>query len=232
MYNGQVTLYRVDAMKPLDVTAVAMPYEARLRDRTEFLMEETGRFFGGSSNVHKALQRITSKLQSLDIPYVVVGGLAMNAHGYIRMTEDVDLLVTPEDLRRVHSSLSGLGYVPPFEGSKHLRDVTEGVKIEFLTTGGFPGDGKPKPVSFPDPREVGVELYGMRVISLPRLVELKLASGMSNAQRLKDLSDVQELSREVGLDEAFAEQLDPSVRGKFLELIQPASNEPKDFDRW
>src|SRR5207237_4177136 len=114
-------------------------------------------------------------------------------HGYERFTTDIDILVTPEGLKKIHERLEGRGYLPPFTGRKHLRDTDSGVKIEFLTTGDYPGDGKPKPVAFPEPAQVSVEIQGMRFINLAALVELKLASGMTNPGRLKDLADVQEL---------------------------------------
>jgi hypothetical protein len=68
-----------------------------------------------------------------------------------RFTEYVDILVGRDDLKRIHEKLEGRGYVPPFPGSKNLRDAQTGVRIEFLVTGAFPGDGKPKPVAFPEP---------------------------------------------------------------------------------
>ncbi|MEM9881869.1 MAG: nucleotidyl transferase AbiEii/AbiGii toxin family protein [Planctomycetota bacterium] len=199
--------------------AEAGNYESRLIRDGGFAMAETGRFFEEDSKVHRTLRRVTAKLDGLDIPYALAGGMALNLHGYSRTTDDVDLLVTGESLQKVHEALDGLGYVPPFTGSKHLRDTTDGVKIEFLTTGGFPGDGKPKPVSFPDPRDAAVEIAGLRVLALPRLIELKLASGMSNAGRLRDLADVQELARVLKLRPGFAEELDASVREKFRELV-------------
>ena len=62
---------------------------------------------------------------------------------------------------------------------------------KFLIAGEFPGDGKPKPVAFPDPGEVGVLIDGVRYVNLPGLVELKIASGMTgNLGRMKDLADV------------------------------------------
>ena len=64
---------------------------------------------------------------------------------------------------------------------------------------------------------VSTELDGIRVVDLPTLVQLKLASGTAPG-RLKDLGDVQELIRNLQLSEAFVERLDPSVRLKFLEL--------------
>ncbi len=99
------------------------------------------------------------------------------------------------------------------------------MKIEFLTTGDFPGDGKPKPVSFPDPQEVSFQADGISYINLPKLIELKLASGMSSPGRLKDLADVLELIKVLNLPVEFAEQLDPFVRGKFIELQQAATQE-------
>ena len=54
--------------------------------------------------------------------------------------------------------------------------------------------------------------------SLEKLVELKLASGMTNPGRIRDLADVQELIRVLRLDAAFTEKLDPYVRPKYAEL--------------
>ena len=88
-------------------------------------------------------------MRNLNIPYAVAGGMALFSHGFRRFTEDVDILVTREGLDRLHRELEGLGYVPLFPGSKNLRDADSGVRVEFLVTGDFPGDGKPKPVAFP-----------------------------------------------------------------------------------
>src|SRR6185295_18167394 len=104
------------------------------------------------------LYKITQRLAELRIPYAVVGGMAMFYHGYRRFTEDVDILVTPEGLKEIHAKLEGLGYLPPFAGSKQLRDTESGVRIEFLITGEYPGDGKPKAIDFPDPSEVSVDM--------------------------------------------------------------------------
>jgi hypothetical protein len=50
------------------------------------------------------------------------------------------------------------------------------------------------------------------------LIELKLASGISAPDRLKDLADVQELIKIRKLGADFALKLDPYVRAKYLEL--------------
>jgi hypothetical protein len=75
-------------------------------------------------------------------------------------------------------------------------------------------------VSFPDPSEASVEIDGVKFPTLEKLVELKLASGMTAPDRLKDLADVQELIKIRGLSSEFAETLNPYVREKFLELLE------------
>ncbi len=197
-------------------------YEELLNRDPRWALSEGSRHFEESSAVFAALHKITSRLKELGIPYTVVGGMALFRHGLRRFTEDVDLLVRRDDLKVVHDKLKGLGYLPPFAASKHLRDTELGVKIEFLTTGDFPGDGKPKPVSFPEPLSVSFEADGINYIHLPKLVELKLASGMTAPGRLKDLSDVLELIKILNLPIDFGSQLDASVRGKFQELWREA----------
>ena len=58
----------------------------------------------------------------------------------------------------------------------------------------------------------------MRFVTLEKLVELKLASGMTAPDRLKDLADVQELIKLRGLTSDFAGRLDPYVREQYLRL--------------
>ncbi len=202
-------------------------YEDRARRGGADAVHDIGRFFAGGDAVHLALKKIAGRLDALAIPYAVVGGMALNAHGYRRATVDVDVLVTSEGLSEIHRKLEGLGYLPPFKDSKHLRDTENGVKIEFLVTGGFPGDGKPKPVAFPDPANVGVVVEGIRYVNLETLLEMKLASGMSNPARRKDLADVQEVIKELKLDSAVAERLNPYVRPMYAQLWKEVDESPR-----
>lgn len=98
-----------------------------------------------------------------------------------------------------------------------------GVKIDVLIVGDYPGDGRPKPVSFPDPESVR-ELRDESVpyVTLASLLELKIASGMTAAHRLQDLSDAIQLIRVISLPRSYSGQLDSFVRAKFDELWQAA----------
>ena len=133
--------------------------------------------------------------------------------------------MTREGLEKFHAELIGFGYVPAFPGAKKkLRSKIDDVSIEVMITGEYPGDGKPKPVSMPDPSSASTEIDGIRFVTLEKLIELKLASGISAPHRLKDLADVQELIKIKNLDADFADKLDPYVRAKYLELQEAVSN--------
>jgi hypothetical protein len=183
------------------------------------------RYFMGEGTLNKTLTRLSTDLDEHGIDYAVIGAVALLAHGYPRFTEDIDLVMTTEGLQRFHKELIGLGYVPAFPGAKkRIRSTTDGVSIEVMTTGEYPGDGKPKPVSMPEPVAASTEIDGIRFVTLEKLIELKLASGISAPDRLKDLADVQELIKIRKLDADFASKLDPYVRTKYLELEEAVRN--------
>lgn len=193
-------------------------FEDRTRKGGSAAIREASQFFAGLDPVFESVKEITTRLKKLGVPYAVLGGIALVAHGYRRTTEDVDILVTQDGLQEIHHSIVGRRYRPVFEGSKNVRDTRTGVRIEFVIAGQFPGDGKPKPIAFPDPQQVSIEIDGVHYVGLPSLIELKLASGMTNPGRLRDLADVQELIRVLHFPTEFADQLNPYVRAKFLEL--------------
>jgi hypothetical protein len=164
------------------------------------------------------MRRIAKRLNELEVPYAIAGGMALYSHGLRRFTDDVDILVTQDALDRIHEACDGRGYVRPFETSKNLRDAELKVKIEFIVTGQFPGDGKPKAVAFPDPAQVFEVHDGIKVVNLPTLVELKLASGISALDRDKDLADVVELIKTLDLPEELADSLNPYVRPTYEQM--------------
>jgi hypothetical protein len=194
-------------------------YELQLASSFNFVVSEADQLYQGQGRLRKTYDRLTKRLEALGVAYGVAGGYALIVHGVRRFTEDIDILVSGEGLDRLHKELIGLGYVRVAPGSRNLRDVETGVKIEFVVAGEFPGDGKPKPVAFPAPEQVVEIRDRIKVINLKTLIELKLASGMTAKGRLQDLADVQRLIQEHGLNAEFAGELSTYVRDKFLELL-------------
>ena len=185
----------------------------------------------GTSPVHLAMADLAANLDAANIPYAIAGAMALNEHGHIRATTDVDILLTPAGLLAFKARYLGRGYVERFPGSRGMRDTVHQVPVDVLLTGQFPGDGKEQPVSFPDP-ELAWTLgssSNLRFLTLSWFVTLKLASGMTAPHRLKDLSDVLELIVSRGLSSDFRESLDPYVREKYDELwraAQASANDP------
>jgi len=194
-------------------------YERQLARSFNFVIREAEQLYQGQGRLRKTYDRLTKRLEGLGVAYGVVGGYALIVHGVRRFTEDIDILVSGEGLGRLHNQLIGPGYVRVAPGSRNLRDVETGVKIEFIVAREFPGDGKPKPVAFPAPEAVVERREGIKVINLKSLIELKLASGMTSKGRLQDLADEQRLIQEHGLNAEFTKELSAYVGDKFLELL-------------
>lgn len=69
----------------------------------------------------QSVETIVTALNAAEVRYLIVGGLAVAAHGYLRFTADVDLVLDPDPqaLERAIEALAALGYRPrapvPFE---------------------------------------------------------------------------------------------------------------------
>jgi hypothetical protein len=86
-----------------------------------------------------SVDAIVRALNAANVRYLVAGGLAVVAHGYIRFTADVDLIVDlePANVTRAVAALGSLGYRPrapvPFEEFADPQKRTEWVRDKNLT---------------------------------------------------------------------------------------------------
>ncbi len=163
-----------------EASIAAEDFERKMRRGGAIALQEMSRFFVGTDPVHRAVKNWhQARRARRSLRRLRRNGRSTLTDSLPRATIDVDSSSMADGLKAVHDSLEGLGYVPPFAGSKNLRDTETGVRIEFLVTGQFPGDGKPKSVAFPDPAQASVDIDGVRFLGLSNLVELKLASGLT-----------------------------------------------------
>jgi hypothetical protein len=184
------------------------------------LIKDVDMFFQKSDPVHVTMRRTIKNLEKANIPYALVGGMAVNVHGYRRTTNDVDFLLTAEGFAEFERRFVPKHYDRVPRRPHRFADRKNQVIVDFLVTGLYPGSGKPGPISYPDPSAVGTPIEGMQVIELRMLVELKLA-----ARRYQDFADVVSLIRAHQLDEAFADRLHPSVRGDYIECLEEKRRE-------
>ena len=155
-----------------------------------------------------AFEAIAAALQSAGVRYLVAGGVAVNAHGYLRLTYDVDLVIqlVPENIRPAFSALAGLGYRPTVpvtaeqfsDEAQRARWISE-KRMQVLNFhsdeyGPFTVDIFTS-VPFDFDREYEAAMQGeiapglsVRFVSIPVLIAMKQL-----ANRPRDLDDIEHL---------------------------------------
>jgi hypothetical protein len=78
----------------------SLPYEERLRRSFDLALRESSAHFGSASAVDDTLNRLATRLDAAGIPYVLIGALALGAHGYIRMASVITLDTAAHQGRR------------------------------------------------------------------------------------------------------------------------------------
>ena len=94
----------------------SVAYEHLLRQGGDAMLREASAYFAGEGRLRGTLRRLAQRLDAEEIPYALLGGLALAEHGYPRLTEDIALLLTPSGLERFCQQLVGRGYRPAFSG--------------------------------------------------------------------------------------------------------------------
>ncbi len=194
---------------------------------TTFLerVKEADMFFQKRDRVHQTMRRTVKKLEKAGIPYAVVGGMAVVAQGYERVTKDLDVLLTLEGFAEFRKRFVPKHY-DVTDRPRRFVDRVNQVTMDILVTGMFPGSGKPGPFAYPDPAAVSEVLEDYRVVDLPTLIQLKLA-----ARRHQDFADVVNLIRAQKLDESFRAKLHPSVHRDYIECLEEKRREDEYEER-
>lgn len=159
------------------------------------------------------IEAIARVLNEAAVPFIVVGGLAVIAHGYGRLTQDVDLVVRldPEAVRGMFRALASLGYAPVVPVTVDaFADATQRARLvaeKNMTVLSFHSDahrGTRVDVFASEPFDFAEEHahalvesvapgVPLRIVRLPTLLRLKQAAG-----RPQDLADIDELRRAGG----------------------------------
>lgn len=161
----------------------------------------------------ESVKAVVEALGADHVRYLVVGGLAVVAHGYVRYTKDLDLVIQllPDNVRRAMAALARLGYRPavpvtaaqfadPASRERWIRE--KGMTVFQLWSDGHretPIDVfVAEPFDFDTEYEAALRksLFGrleVRVVSLPTLIRMKEAVGRPedriDVERLRELLD-------------------------------------------
>jgi hypothetical protein len=149
-------------------------------------------------------QEMLRVLAAHSVNFVVIGGLAVQAHGYIRWTKDLDVIVQPTTLNfsRLSEALRDLEAKLRGSGTLKLTDphqLRRAPLIPLMTTSG-PLDvvnvehvrGAPRDYEALRRAALVVELGGseVAVAGLSDLIRMKRAAGRDH-----DLADIEALTR-------------------------------------
>lgn len=189
------------------------------------VLDELHRHQMHMQDIRQALGDLRNRLGEERIPFALLGAMAMQHRGFVRHTEDIDILTTCEGLDKIHEKLVGRGIIPRGSGlRKSLRDTVHKVNIDVIQTGEHAGS-KDSPLVYPDPAsDWFVDEGGLRLPKLESLVTFKLVSGQWG-HRPDDFGDVFNLILANHLDESFAAKLIPEARAKYLELLGESRKE-------
>ena len=143
------------------------------------------RKISGGDTLEGALRKAVKVLAFYGIPHFVCGGFAVQEHGYARFTGDVDLIVPNVADAREKLAMNGFKENPG--STMTVTDRRTKVEVDLLPGGGRVGPG---PLTLPMPTIVSET---PQVLSLEKLLEIKLSSYLGNPSRMRDGADVQEL---------------------------------------
>jgi hypothetical protein len=174
----------------------------------------------GTSGIVETARTAAAVLADHDIPHLIVGGLAVQEHGYPRVTIDVDIVV-PDVLEAVEfltASLTGPFYRVP-EVQDRVEDRRNNVMVDLLPAGKVLQRGCKVP--FPQPGKAAEQL---QIVPLEELISLKLDSWAgAPVRRHKDKTDVIELIKYRNLPRDLA--VNPAVGAHYLETWDALNNE-------
>ena len=180
----------------------------------------------GNAAVWQTAEQCSALFHGAGIPHAILGGVAVSLHGDQRNTIDVDLVIQREQSAAVKQLLWNAGFTWNEERREFIG--VNRVPVQFRIAHEPAGDDRSQGVVMPDPSLEGVatEIEGLRVLTLARRIENKLACGLANLRRthrdLVDVVDVVELIAIHQLGSEFAARLHKRVRAEFRTLVQHA----------
>ncbi len=139
------------------------------------------------------IQEIAKRAGEAGIPFLVIGGYAVFAHGYVRATDDLDLIVQRGRRAQLSKLLSNLGMSVKNDAANFVQfdpaDKTGmDVDLMFVSERVF---SQMEQSSV----EAKVEDVSVRVVSLLHLIALKchVLQHSKSIRRLKDMDDLVQL---------------------------------------
>jgi hypothetical protein len=156
----------------------------------------------------------------------MMGGIAVNAHHARPFRDEVIVLLTSEGLDLFREKFVPRFYDQVPNRSRCFVERKCGMTVEAMLTGHHPGRRGPGPIAYPDPKEVSEMIDNIAVMTLPYLIQFRLAGGS-----YYEMADAVSLIEAHDLDESYLENLHPSVRDAYLKCLDEKRREEEFLAR-
>jgi hypothetical protein len=186
-----------------------MPYYKPMIDHEAYLLREGT----GTSGVIETARLAAGRLADHLMPHLIVGGIAVQEHGYPRATIDVDIVVPDvlDALEILTADVTGPLFCLRDGVEDRIQDRRTSVMVDLLQAGKVLKRGCKVPFPLPT---VASDL--LQIVGLETLISLKLDSwANSPLRRHRDKTDVVEIILRRKLPRDLA--VDAAVRQFYLE---------------
>jgi hypothetical protein len=149
-------------------------------------------------NTERAESRLLSQVRETDaalksahVDYMIVGGVAVNAHGVLRATHDLDVMIRSEDSDALDGVLKTLGYSPVDRRPDLAHYIrTDGMRLDVLYS------RRPITARLLDHADLAhYSDVDVPIVSIEGLIGLKVQSFTDDPRRLRDLEDIMRLMK-------------------------------------
>lgn len=142
---------------------------------------------------------VCRELPAAGVPFLMIGGHAVNFYGYSRATLDVDFMIVSDQLPAVRRIMTDAGFsnVSEHENVVFFNCPESTLRVDFLKA-----DAGTMRTLLDGAAEVEYGGWPVRIPALPDLIAMKLFSFYcgASAREDKDFGDVVHLAVECGLD--------------------------------
>lgn len=143
--------------------------------------------------LRKTLDDVAGMLRNLNVPFALIGAMALSEHNHARATQDIDFMIPEESVATVMAGMAALGYTVFFQSENVLQLQGPG-SVDFLIA------RRPISRAMLANAKAGPKTH-VPCVSAEDIIGLKMQAYKNDPKReLQDKADIQALIEKNGLD--------------------------------
>lgn len=166
------------------------------------------------NELNQAMRNITALLKKNKINFCFIGGATLKEYDYIRMTDDIDILISKKDKSKF-KKLENEYYISPQGNLGPYEWIRPQIDLDVMYSGNFAGDKRGIP--YKEPNEISHLSGSLPILDLEYLIQYKLSAGIYD-NRLNDFGDIQKLIKINNLPFDYADNFREDLKNKYIEI--------------